>query len=84
MSNLGLAPPSTAWDFHRDVPVLEALESSVVEGALRLPPGMAECGRRRPHVTQDHFQEEGSFPEVLDSAVEVEGPPPPVSKEAAP
>lgn len=64
--------------------MLESLESSVVEGALRLPLWMAECGKWRPDVMQDHFQEEGSFPEVLDSAVEAEGPPPPVSKEAAP
>lgn len=45
---------------------------------------MAECGRRRPDVIQDHFQEKGSIPEVLYSAVEVEDPPLPVSKKVAP
>lgn len=45
---------------------------------------MAESVRRRPDVTQDHFQEKGSVPEVLYSAVEVEDPPSPVPKKVAP
>lgn len=45
---------------------------------------MAERGGRRPDVTQDHFQEKRSIPEVLYSAVEAEGPPSPVSKKVAP
>lgn len=45
---------------------------------------MGETGRKWPDVIQDHSQEEGSIPEALYSAVELEDPSSPASKKAAP
>lgn len=58
---------------HGRANVVSPWNPSVTEGTLCPPPWMAEWGEEAD-IIQDHFQEKGSIPEVLFSAVQVRGP----------